>query len=340
MSGEPPVFVVVVNYNGWRDTIECLESVLRSDYPAVRVIVCDNASTNDSVDRILAWARGDEAIRASGALTAMMMPPVPKPIAVRVIDGEGQHPSDVGLTLVRLPSNLGFAGGNNAGMRIASVTNDGYVLLFNNDAIMSPGAIRAMVDVASGDSTVGAVGATILQYHSPEQIETLGGATIGRRTGLVLAIGENAARSAARPDTVRMDYVIGCCLLVPSSVVRRVGLMAEHFFLYGEDADWCLRMTQAGYTLAYAPAAEVWHKGGGSVVHRSVMHDYYAVRGTLMLMHEHFRAAMPVVLAHGVARFLLPKILRGQWRRLAAAARGFRDYFRHAAGRPIPRALS
>jgi GT2 family glycosyltransferase len=95
-------------------------------------------------------------------------------------------------------------------------------------------------------------------------------------------------------------------------------------------------MTRAGYQLAYAPRAEIWHKGGGSVVHRSAMHDYYAVRGTLMLMHRHFRRMMPFVLAHAVLRFLVPKLVRGQWGRFAAAMRGYSDFLRHAAGRPVP----
>jgi GT2 family glycosyltransferase len=320
--------------------------VLRSDYPDIRVIVCDNASTNDSIDRILAWARGAEpAPVAPGTLATLVSPPVPKPIPVAVIAGDASAASARSattdrLTLVRLPVNVGFAGGNNAGIRLAAGTDDAYVLLFNNDAVMARDAIRAMVDAARADQRVGAVGATILQYHAPDRVETYGGATVGRSTGLVAAIGEDAHRDAPRPASVRLDYVIGCCLLVPLAVVRRVGLMAEHFFLYGEDADWCLRMRQAGYDLAYARDADVWHKAGGSVVHRSVMHDYYAVRGTLMLMHEHFRGAMPLVLAHGVARFLLPKVARGQWRRLVAAARGFRDYFRYAAGRPIPRTIA
>jgi GT2 family glycosyltransferase len=341
MSGDLPVFVVVVNFNGWRDTIECLESVLRGDYPEVRVIVCDNASTNDSVDRIVAWANGlQPAAQSAGSLAPLTTPAVAKPVPITVRAANQYAPVTTRLTLIRLAQNLGFAGGNNEGIRLALATGDGYVLLFNNDAIMAPGAIRAMVDVARQDTTTGAVGATILQYHSPERVETLGGATIGRRTGLVHAIAENTSRQSPRPASVRLDYVIGCCLLAPLGVARTVGMMAEHYFLYGEDADWCLRMSQAGYTMRYAPGAEVWHKGGGSVVHRSVMHDYYAVRGTLMLMHEHFRGAMPIVLAHGVARFLLPKVVRGQWRRLVAAARGFRDYFRYAAGRPVPRAIS
>lgn len=298
--------MVVVNYNGWRDTLECLESVVASDYPDVRVVVCDNASTDGSTERIREWLASNDAAK---------------------------------VELVECGANLGFAGANNVGLRLAAERGARHALLFNNDAVMAPGAIREMVAVAERTPKCGAVGATILQYHDRERVETLGGAILRRSTGMVDRVAENSDRWSPRPANVAIDYVIGCCMLVPMETVRDVGFMAEHYFLYGEDTDWCLRMTAAGYALGYAPAAEVWHKGGGSVVHRSAVHDYYAVRGTLMLMHRHFRARMPLVLGHAVLRFLLPKLVRGQWRRLGAAARGYRDFLRHAAGRPVPMAL-
>ena len=298
--------MVVVNYNGWRDTLECLESIIASDYPDVRVVVCDNASTDGSPARIREW-----------------------------IESHGTAP----VRLVECGANLGFAGANNVGLRLAMEQGARHALLFNNDAVMAPGAIAKMVDAAERMPKCGAVGATILQYHDRERVETLAGATLRRSTGMVERVAGNSDRRAPRPVKVAIDYVIGCCMLVPMETVRDVGLMAEDYFLYGEDTDWCLRMTAAGYEHGYAPDAEVWHKGGGSVVHRSAVHDYYAVRGTLMLMHRHFRPRMPLVLGHAVLRFLLPKLARGQWRRFAAAARGYRDFLRHAAGRPIPMAL-
>jgi GT2 family glycosyltransferase len=86
--GHPPVHCVLLNYKGWRDTIACLESLLRSDYPALRVVIVDNASPDDSVERILAWARGEqEAPAAEGMLAPLVAPAVRKPVAVRVVDG-------------------------------------------------------------------------------------------------------------------------------------------------------------------------------------------------------------------------------------------------------------
>ncbi len=291
-----PVYAIVVNYNGWRDTLECLESLLRSDYPALRVIVCDNASTDDSVARIRAWAQGKDHVM-----------------------------------LVECEANLGFAGANNVALRyVMQCPGEPHALLFNNDAVAEPHAVSAMVEVAERAPGCGAVGATVLRYHEPDVVDTLAGGTINRATGMVKGVRAGSGRGEARPETVAMDYVSGCCLLAPQATLASVGPMAEQYFLYGEDADWCLRMTRSGRPLRYAPAAEIWHKGGASVVHRSAVHDYYAVRGTLMLMHRHFPATLPLVLAHAVYRFLLPKLVRGQWRRLGAAARGYRDFLAYA----------
>jgi GT2 family glycosyltransferase len=324
------VYAIVVNYNGWRDTVECLDSLLRSDYADLRILVCDNASTDNSVDAILAWAGTTRGEAAGDA----------KPLRLVVCTaGELSTPGDerdaARVVLVRSGSNLGFAGANNIALRYA-VRRDphAYALLINNDAIMAPNAIREMVAHAESRDNVGAVGATVLRYDRPDRVETLAGARFNRLHGLVEWNHVDMARAAQRPDAVDIDFIAGCCLMVPCSTVARIGFMDEGYFLYGEDADWCLRMRRAGLTLTYCPSAEIWHKGGGTVVYRSPLHDYYAVRGTLMVLHKHFPLMLPIALVHALLRFLFPKLLRGEWDRLRAAARGYRDFIRYALQAP------
>ena len=337
-AARPQVYVIVVNYNGWRDTIECLESVLRSDYPALRVIVCDNASTDDSVAAMRGWARGEVAVETSSPRAPLRADPVVKPVrliectAEQLVTAGAGSDDESGVLLVHTGGNLGFAGANNVALRHVLARGAGaYALLFNNDAVIAPDAITAMVDRAERTTACGAIGATVLRYFHPDRIETLGGGRISRLTGMVSWVAADKDRHTSRPESVAIDYVMGCCLLAPYAAIQRVGLMGEQYFLYGEDADWCLRMKSSGLAVGYCAAAEIWHKGGASVAHRSEMHDYYAVRGTLMLMHRHFAFSLPLVLGHAVFRFLLPKLARGEWRRLRAAARGYRDFIRYAA---------
>lgn len=308
------MYAIVVNYRGWRDTIECVESLLASTHRPAQVIVCDNASPDDSVARITAWA----AARAGSGLTFER---------VNRVRAETGEPVAADVALVECGANLGFAGANNVGFRmVLRGERDAYAFMFNNDAVVAPDAIAKMVAAAEADPSAGAVGATIHSHAERDHIEAAGGARINRLTGMSTAVRPNAVSS----DAPRMDYIIGCCVLVPRRAIERVGLMDERYFLYAEDADWGLRFADAGFRLLYCADAHVWHKGGGSVVHRSPLHDYYDVRGRLLLVHKHFPASLPVALIYSAGRCLLPKLVRGQWDRLRAATRGYGDFLKYA----------
>lgn len=345
MPGEvrqPSVYAIIVNYNGWRDTIECLESLLRSDTPSLQIVVCDNGSTDASLQQLRDWAEGRVQIEysAGSALRHLTSPPVLKPIAFaeytrgQLEQAGARDLQTEGVIFVSCGANLGFAGANNVGLRyVMSCRPDAYALLFNNDAIIAPNAISEMVRIAESAAEVGCVGATILEYRDPERVEALAGATLSFVHGMAKLINEGTPRSAPRLQPSRMDFISGCCMLVPGKTLERVGLMDERYFLYGEDADWGLRITKAGLKLAYCAVAEVWHKGGSSVVHKSVVHDYYDVRGRLMLVHKHFPAMLPAALLYSAGRCALPKLARGEWARLRAVWRGYGDFVRQTWGR-------
>src|SRR5437762_2609963 len=207
MSGEvtlPRVYVIVVNYNGWRDTIECLESLLRSDYPSLTVLVCDNASTDGSLDHIRSWADGNLPATPTGDRMAhMTSPPLPKPVSLtrlarhefEALPFAPDSHRGTGLVLVDCESNLGFAGANNVALQwTLGREKDALALLLNNDVIIAPGAVRAMVDVATSAPDVGAVGATILRYHDPDRVETLAGARLSRKHGMTTMVSAGADR--------------------------------------------------------------------------------------------------------------------------------------------------
>ncbi|MFP3942394.1 MAG: glycosyltransferase family 2 protein, partial [Alphaproteobacteria bacterium] len=125
INGEAPrVCVVLVNWNGWRDTVECLESLLRSDYPNFQAVVCDNGSTDGSVEKLASWARGEAVWPGplSPELAPLSTPPLPKPVRLEVVSpGEdpGERARATDVVVIDTRENLGFAGGNNAGIRFA-----------------------------------------------------------------------------------------------------------------------------------------------------------------------------------------------------------------------------
>jgi len=295
----PKVYIVVVHYHNWRDTVECLESLRGLAYDNFRVLVADNGSSDESRERLAAWAS------AGGP-------------AVEIL-----HPGE----------NLGFAGANNLALRHARQAGDGaYAWLLNSDTAAEPDALDALVDQAETDARVAFVGSKLLRYDRPNVLELLGGGRWSRWTGLTHhAMAGQIDFSAPAPAD--LDFVCGASLLVRLAALDPVGPMDEGYFLYGEDLDWCLRARAAGWKLAVAPASRVRHKGGGAVGARSCVQDYYSVRAALLTVRRFFPWALPTAAACAAARSLLPKLLRCQGRRLLAAARGWRDGLLGRAGR-------
>lgn len=333
----PKVFILILNWNGWKDTIECLESVFRIDYPAYRVIVCDNASEDGSLEHIKSWAEGrlDVAIPMDTPLRHLSFPPVPKPIPYVQYDREqaekgGDPAVDVPLTLIQTGGNLGFAGGNNVGLRYALARGDfDYVWLLNNDTVVRPGALARMADRMSEKPGAGMCGSTLFYYHEPDKVQLLGGLTHNKWLGISRHIGQYQSATLGtdgRHVERQMAYVAGASMLVSKSFLEDVGLMCEDYFLYGEELDWILR-AKGCYALAYAPESLVYHKVGsttGDSNHRggekSIASDYFLIRSRLMITHKFFPCALPTVYL-GLALTLSNRARRRQWNRLSLVLR-------------------
>lgn len=338
----PGVAVIIVNWNGWVDTIECLESVFRNDYPRYRVVVCDNDSMDGSLQHIRAWADGklDAAVSPHNTLRGFSFPPVPKPVPYRECapgeaesDGEptDRHPR---LTLLRTGANLGFAGGANVGLRyMLARPMLRYAWLLNNDAVVSPDALVHLVRRMQARPDAGMCGSTVRYYHTPEMIQALGGAKYWKWLGATWHIGIGQAISApVNGHQVERDlsYVLGASMLVSRSYVEDVGLMSEDYFLFFEELDWAIRGRER-YALVYAPDSLVYHKEGASIgtswdsKQRSLMAEYFHVRNRLRLTRKFYPSALPTVYA-GVMVSLLKRMREGQWdkaRMIAKLAFGF-----------------
>ena len=330
----PRVIVVLLNCNGWRNTVECLESVLRSDYPELRVFVVDNGSTDGSLERIREWARGQVlAPLPPPALAAAGTPPLPKPIPLaewQRADLDAGVPLDWGgarAGIVDVGTNLGFSAGNNVALRyIEKHEPASYALLLNNDTVIASSAVSAMVAAATSAGGPSAVGATILQYQAPDRVETFGGNTISIWHGCSNMIGWDTPRTAVRPP-VEMSFVSGCCLMMSPDALSRVGTFDERFFIYNEDADWGVRARARGVRLTYSAEAEVWHKGAATTIPKTAFHDYHNTKSLLHFARKHRPRLFPMALLYLTARFTLAKIVRGEWPRLGAVRSAMSDFF-------------
>jgi GT2 family glycosyltransferase len=275
MDNWPKVGIIVLNWNGWRYTVECLESLQRLMYPNYQAIVVDNGSTDDSLQKIKAWARGEILVESK----FFNYDPTNKPIqwieydrATAEAGGvpkeeakhEGLH-SNRKLILVQSGENLGFAGGNNIGIQYALYRNTQYILLLNNDTVVLEDTLLSCMQVMRDRADIGVLGCELLNRDRTKQASThkfpsLG--TILRRTALM----SNADDPTMGQSSYRYveEYVKGAFLLLRTAALGEVGLFDEQFFMYSEEADLCWRMKQAGWRVVFYPGAAVFHLGGGS----------------------------------------------------------------------------
>ncbi|MDD5106387.1 MAG: glycosyltransferase family 2 protein [Desulfuromonadaceae bacterium] len=303
--------IILVNWNGWQDTVECLESLQDLAYPDFRIVVCDNGSSDNSLHEIKHWANRHEM----------------RHVELQRADAEaGRIPyNDSKLTLIRSDENLGFAGGCNVGLRYAQGRGDAdYCWLLNNDTVVEPDALTHLVARIRLQPKMGMCGSTILLYHDRRRIQALGGGHYCRWIGLPWHYGR-FTRWSRKIDPQRaeawMNYVEGASMLVSKKFIDDVGLLSEDYFLYFEEADWAIR-ADGRFKLGYAPRSIVYHKVGGSVgtssnpARMSYTSDYYNIRNRLMFTRRFYPAAETTVRLVIVGAFLL-RLFLGKWDRAA-----------------------
>lgn len=303
------VYIIVVNWNGWKDTMECLESLLMLEYPDYRIVVCDNGSHDDSVMMIRAWC---ERTLGSGLFDWQVLS--------RDASERGDGFRDARFTLIENGTNLGFGGGTNVGLRYALACGDaGFCWLLNNDTVVEAQALAEMVKRLNEAPDASMCGSTVRDYGNPSRIQALGGAVYYTWLGIAWHIGRTVqGDQLPAPALVekKMNYVVGCSLLVRSSYLTDVGLMAEDYFLYFEEIDWVTRGL-GRFRLAYAPKSVVYHKLGASIgtatrpVSKSYQCDYYSLRNRLLFTRRYFPYALPGVYA-GLVAELFVRILVGR----------------------------
>lgn len=320
------VAAVILNYGAPGDTCACLEALYAAPDRPGALCVVDNASPRG--DRAALLARWRELEPA-----AMLAEP-------------GERPALP--CLIALSENLGYAGGNNAGIRAALADpRCGAIWLLNNDTLPRPGALRALCDALNEDPTAGMAGSTLIFPGPGESVQCAGGFSFCQWTGRAVPILggkrlDEVIAVPARSVAGRLGYLCGASLLVPRRAIDRIGLIPEEYFLYYEDTAYGLRCLKAGMTLAWAPQSVVVHAEGGatgaqtrpgSFPLRSPFVDYLALRNRAYLVRRCGKAHVPVLLLSflGVA---LNRLRRGQGKRLPLLWRAVRDGLAGRMGRP------
>ena len=320
-------YVVVLNWMNVDDTLGCLDSLAQLEGPTPTIVVCDNASPNDSVPRLRAW--GANALAAINQARAAKGAPE---FAFRDLTDAGEPPAAEGggpaVVLIQTGANLGYAGGNNVGIRYAlSDPQCQHVWILNNDTRVESGALRHMLDRMAQDPQIGLCGATLCYAEEPDKVQVYAGASFDKWTGRAKHLGMGASvRDPIDPAAIekKLAYVMGACMLASRSFLETVGLMEEKYFLYFEELEWANR-ARGRFKLGYAKPAVVYHKVGGSIgssehSEPSELSEYYLRRNRVRFCLDHSKVSLPIV-AVRLLKDLLKLALVGKWRRASLILR-------------------
>ena len=269
------VAIVLVNWNGWKDSVECIDSVLAHGYPNFHIFVVDNDSGDQSVERIAEWCEAPQAQptwRSHEGVDRLTGHAVATSIACRVTDRPENvlppAPAGCRLTVIRSGSNPGFAGGCNVAIKAAGLDDFEHFWFLNNDTVVHRDALDALVRRTTRQPVADMVGSTVRYYESPGTVQAMAGARLNPATAASGHIGEGASVQEIPSDAAAVEreltYIFGASMLVSSRFIREVGLMQEDYFLYYEEIDWAMRGRSSRFNVGYAPASHVFHKSGAS----------------------------------------------------------------------------
>lgn len=348
------VAIIILNWNGWKDTIECLESVFRIDYPNYQVIVVDNGSTDDSVKKIKAWAEGKQEVltpELTHPLYHLSHPPVQKPIPYIEYDREtteaGGFPEKEKLlynklskgiphpmVLIQTRENLGFAGGNNVGIIYAMAKGDcDYIWLLNNDTVVEKNVLMKIVKLVESFKEIGIAGGKIYCYNNPEKLWFAGG-----HINFLFGGGFHSYKDKNQnfynsfDFSTECDFITGCSMLIKKAVLSAFSGFDERFFLNYEDIDFCYQVKKNGWKIRVANNSRIFHKVSGSQKKGSCILLYHVNRSRLVWIRKTIKNEKRLYV--GLCFYILSRgwvilklLYRFKFKAALCVVRGVRDGF-------------
>lgn len=289
------VGIVILNWNGKKDTLACIESIVKQDYADYQIIVVDNGSSDDSVP----------AIRSA-------FPQV---------------------EVIAIGQNLGFGAGNNVGFKKALEGKAEYILLLNNDTIVDAQMLDRLVSASRRNPMIGIVSPKIYYYDDPRRIWSVGGLDLlGHVIGLRSNTRKPLDHGQYNIDR-EMDYFLSCAMLIKRELIEKIGMLDPEYFLMTDDFDYSYRARKAGYILWFAHDAIMWHKAGVSTGNKgySSFMRYFVGRGSVMFMKKHaqwwqwleFLLVFWLTIIVGFCR----ELFRGNLKAVTSKIKGFFDGF-------------
>ncbi|MEG2917980.1 MAG: glycosyltransferase family 2 protein [Clostridium sp.] len=221
------VSIILLNYCGVEDTLNCVESLEDIDYDNYEIIIVENASPDNSYELL------QEALNKKSHV------------------------------LIKAPSNEGFAVGNNIGIKYAMANSSDYVLLLNNDTLVDKSFLKELVRCYEESENPGIIGSKIL-YESRREVIWYGGGDVNLKRFYGYHYGEGEIDKGQYNIEGTTNFITGCVMLIGREIIEKVGMLPTEYFMYFEDVDYCMNVRNHGYKLYYCPKSVVYHKVSGS----------------------------------------------------------------------------
>ena len=291
MQNEYKLSIITVNYNGHEDTCELIDSITFTD--DMELIVVDNGSIDDEAALI-----------------------------------SQHHPR---IKTIRSDKNLGFAGGNNLGIKAAKGK---YLFLINNDTIFKDYNTLPLIDRLESSSTIGMVCPKIRYAWGDNPIQFAGYTRLSLITIRNQAIGYGKEDKGQYEIPHPTPYAHGAAMLIKRDAIEKVGLMPECYFLYYEEFDWSLMFTRAGYEIWYEPACTIYHKESQSTGQDSPLRTYYMTRNRLLLVKRNWHGLSKYlsyiyIIGMVIPRDIIKNIISGNMKHVKAIYTGLHDFFHY-----------
>lgn len=290
---QPFVSVIMVNYNTAEHTLECIDSLKSIEYENYEVIVVDNASKKEDVEKLCTI-------------------------------------EDSNVKLIKSEINTGFSGGNNIAIKQVLNKSD-YVLLLNNDTTVEKDFLNIMIDKAESSQKIGVVCPKICNYYNRTEV-TYGSADINYFKGGVFIYGINEKNETVYNTPREITFATGCCMLIKREVLNKTGLLPDEYFLYFEDTDYSMMVKRAGYKMWYEPKAVIYHKESVSTGKCSPNFQYYFSRNRFMFIKRNFSLKNKFTAYTISFMYIVKSILKGNFN-VSNSFAGLRDFFKGKTGK-------
>ena len=291
----PKVSIIILNWNGWKDTIECLESIYQINYPNYNVILIDNNSTDNSIEKIKEYCKGKIKVKSEHIKYNHLNKPIKifeyTEKEIKTLKNSTNTYHDISsakkITIIKNNKNYGFAGGNNVGIRFVLNTDSPYILLLNNDTIVDHDFLTELIKAAQRYKNIGSIQSLLLKPDG-KFIDSL-----GQEIYIWSAMdkGINSAYSPLKND----KEIFGACAaaaVYPKEVLEKIGLFDEDFFVIFEDVDLSWRIRLKGFKSVLAVNSIVYHKRGISESinqhETSQLMEYHYNKNLLSIMLKYY----------------------------------------------------